>query len=590
MLETVRQYGVERLHEAGELDAMRDRHRDGLLALAEQIAAALHGPSQREWLDVLDHEAANIASALDRALESDGNLALRLCVASTFWWKLRGLFQPAERGLARALEAADHAPSELRAQGLFRRGYLAAYALNIEVAHRDLEEARAMAEAVGDQSTLARSQMMIGWVQLLTDPPGSRAMSASAREVAQRCGDDWALITSIVNLAYMHVLRHELDDAERFLDEAQPLTDEHGYLELSAWYWLGKTQRSYSAADVDQVRTFTDRALTASHAAGEPTTEALAQCFLAGLEVMGGDPQAAIARLQPARARMVSAGAGLGLGMIEPYLAHARAAVGEIDEARKALEQLVATGVDFGFLLSNAIVNLAEILRVGGQAVASQGRATEALAIAEPIGNVPTIAFAKEICGRLAAGREQWTEAESLLHDALALRVEHRILLNLPQTFDALAEAAAGLESYEEAARVLGAAQRARVDLELERWRPDQPQFAQLEEDLRTALGEVAFETALSSGTGLSWSQAVAWIRRARGERKRPPRGWESLTPTEIRVVQLVAEGLTNPQIGERMFISRGTVKVHLSHIFAKLGIATRSELAPEATRRALII
>ena len=589
MLETVRQYGIERLNEAGELGAMRDRHRDGLLALAEQVAPALHGPGQREWLDVLDHEAANLDSALDHALESDRDLALRLCVALTFWWKLRGLFQPAERGFARALEAADHVPSELRAQGLFGRGYLAAYALNIEAAFKDLEEARAMAEAVGDDSTLARSLMMIGWVQLLADPAGSRAMSTSAREVAQRCGDDWALITSVVNLAYTHLLRCEFEDGERLLDELQPLSDEHGYLELRAWHWLGKTTRPYYAADVDQVRKFGDRALTASRAVGEPSTEALAQCLLAGLEVMGGDPHAAIARLQPARAHMVSAGAGLGLGQLEPYLAIARATIGEIDEAREALEMLVATGMDFGFLLSNAVVGLAEILRVDGQAVASEARAKQALAIAERIGNPPTIALAKEICGRLAAGREEWSEAESLLHDALAVRVEYRILLNLPQTFDALGEIAAGLESYEEAARLLGAAQRSRADLRLERWRPDRPRFAQLDEDLRAALGDVAFEVALSSGAELSLDQAVAWIRRARGERKRPGRGWESLTPTEIRVVELVAEGLTNPQIGERMFISRGTVKVHLSHIFAKLSIATRAELAAEATRRTLV-
>jgi DNA-binding CsgD family transcriptional regulator len=221
--------------------------------------------------------------------------------------------------------------------------------------------------------------------------------------------------------------------------------------------------------------------------------------------------------------------------------------------------------------------------------MASRARADEALAIAERIGNVPTIALAKEICGRLAGGQEQWTEAENLFHDALAVRVRHRILLNIPQTFDALAEVAAGLESYEEAARMLGAAQRARADLGLERWRPDRARFAQLEEDLRTALGEVAFEAALSSGAELPFDQAVAWISRARGERKRPGRGWESLTPTELRVVELVAQGLTNPQIAERMFISRGTAKVHLSHIFAKLGVTTRSELAAEATRRALI-
>jgi DNA-binding CsgD family transcriptional regulator len=78
----------------------------------------------------------------------------------------------------------------------------------------------------------------------------------------------------------------------------------------------------------------------------------------------------------------------------------------------------------------------------------------------------------------------------------------------------------------------------------------------------------------------------VAWVRRARGERKRPSRGWESLTPTELQVVQLVAEGLSNPQIGERMFISRATVKAHLSHIYGKLDVKNRSELAAKAAQR----
>ena len=48
---------------------------------------------------------------------------------------------------------------------------------------------------------------------------------------------------------------------------------------------------------------------------------------------------------------------------------------------------------------------------------------------------------------------------------------------------------------------------------------------------------------------------------------------------TELRIVALVATGLTNPQIAERMFIARGTVKVHLGHVFAKLGVSTRAEL-----------
>jgi DNA-binding CsgD family transcriptional regulator len=86
----------------------------------------------------------------------------------------------------------------------------------------------------------------------------------------------------------------------------------------------------------------------------------------------------------------------------------------------------------------------------------------------------------------------------------------------------------------------------------------------------------------------LSTDEAVGYVRRARGERKRPSRGWDSLTPTELEVVRHIAAGRTNRQIGERMFISLGTVKAHLSHIFAKLGTPSRAHLAAEATRRGL--
>jgi class 3 adenylate cyclase/DNA-binding CsgD family transcriptional regulator len=76
-------------------------------------------------------------------------------------------------------------------------------------------------------------------------------------------------------------------------------------------------------------------------------------------------------------------------------------------------------------------------------------------------------------------------------------------------------------------------------------------------------------------------------VRRKRRRADRPSFGWESLTPMETSVSQLVAEGLTNPEIGERLYISRRTVETHLSHVFTKLGISSRSQLAAELTRRA---
>ena len=50
--------------------------------------------------------------------------------------------------------------------------------------------------------------------------------------------------------------------------------------------------------------------------------------------------------------------------------------------------------------------------------------------------------------------------------------------------------------------------------------------------------------------------------------------------------MRLATEGLTNPEIGARLFIGRGTVKTHLSHVYTKLGVTGRAELAAEATRR----
>jgi DNA-binding NarL/FixJ family response regulator len=51
-------------------------------------------------------------------------------------------------------------------------------------------------------------------------------------------------------------------------------------------------------------------------------------------------------------------------------------------------------------------------------------------------------------------------------------------------------------------------------------------------------------------------------------------------------VARLAAEGLTNPAIGERLFVSRGTVKTHLEHVYAKLSVHNRAELAAAAARR----
>ena len=75
-------------------------------------------------------------------------------------------------------------------------------------------------------------------------------------------------------------------------------------------------------------------------------------------------------------------------------------------------------------------------------------------------------------------------------------------------------------------------------------------------------------------------------VRDSRRVRQRPTFGWESLTPTEARVVGFVTQGLTNREIADRMFVSRRTVATHVEHVFQKLGHANRVELAADHARR----
>ena len=101
---------------------------------------------------------------------------------------------------------------------------------------------------------------------------------------------------------------------------------------------------------------------------------------------------------------------------------------------------------------------------------------------------------------------------------------------------------------------------------------------------LRDALGD-EFTTAWAEGEALSLKEAISYAQRGHGERKRPSTGWASLTPTELDVVRLVAEGLGNKEVALRLSISHRTVQTHLTHAYAKLGITSRVALAQEAAR-----
>jgi DNA-binding CsgD family transcriptional regulator len=284
---------------------------------------------------------------------------------------------------------------------------------------------------------------------------------------------------------------------------------------------------------------------------------------------------------------MVSAGAGLALPFVEGGIALAQAALGELDEARGGLTAAAQEHAG-GYVWAQAmtLLNLAQVERLLGDHAAAKARAEHALAVAEHLGHRGLMARARHQLARVAAAGGDWAAAEHLAHEALGDQVDRGDRVDIPDSLDALADVAAGLESDQEAARLLGAADRARGDLGLARWSTEQEHSEALAQRLRETVGDDALTNGWAEGEALSLDEATAYVRRTRGTRTRPSGGWESLTPTELEIVRHAAAGLTNPEIGERMFISRGTVKVHLSHIYAKLGLRNRSEVAAEAMRR----
>jgi len=145
---------------------------------------------------------------------------------------------------------------------------------------------------------------------------------------------------------------------------------------------------------------------------------------------------------------------------------------------------------------------------------------------------------------------------------------------------------ARGADEQLKAVRLLGAADALRRTTGYRRALLYQDRYDADVSALRASIGDAAFDQAWAEGAALNLDDAVSYALRGRGERGRPASGWLSLTPAELDVARLVAEGLANREIAARLFISPRTVQTHLTHMYGKLGITSRVQLAQQAARR----
>ncbi|MGH2992140.1 MAG: LuxR C-terminal-related transcriptional regulator, partial [Solirubrobacterales bacterium] len=586
LLETVRQYGLERLADAGEEESVHDRHRHHFLALAEEAGPHLETGRQLEFLELLDPEAANLGAAIEYALRRDPSLALRFCVALHRWWCARGRFAEAQLAHSRSLDACGDREPVLRARAIESRAYIAIWVGEFDAAEAHATEALALAEEVGDQRTAARARFELGSALLFTNPGAGRAELARASELARTAGDDWALVSAGGATAMTYLYQGEHAQVARANGEVAALAERQGDPLQVARRWMWVAVPAHFDGRFAEARDALERLGAAVEATGEPVWEALGDATTGLVDVWQGEPERPLHRLPGRLERTLRLGGGLAVPYLLLAIAFAELAAGRLDEARDRLEGLVALveGRDAAYT-TWALSLLAEAQRLLADG-AAEDSALKGQASAERIGNRCFATRGRLTLGRLAAARGDWTVAQQHTLAHLDACVEGGHATYVPGCLDALAEVAAGLEAHEDALRLFAAAERARAEIGAVRVPPEDEHWAAIDHRLREALDDDAYEAARAEGAELSVGEALEWTRRTRGPRRRPPGGWGSLTPTEVRVVELVAAGLTNPQVAERMFVSKATVKTHVAHIFKKLDVHSRTELSAKALER----
>ncbi|WP_396879346.1 LuxR C-terminal-related transcriptional regulator [Mycolicibacter heraklionensis] len=584
MLEMVRQYAMEKLGESGEADAIRARHRDHYTAMA----AALDNPphdGHELMLARADAEIDNLRAAFAWSQENDEpehalTLASSLLplwlghgrIAEGVAWFDAALRDSASRGieLARAVRAralADHAL--LNAWGL---------ALN---SLDEAQEAVAIARDLDDPALLARA--LTACVSIAAYKAEVAApYFAEAIELARALDDRWRLSQILGWQTYAAAVTGDLNGAFAIGQQGRDLADSIGDQFNSRYCRNWQGMASYMQGDL----------------AGE-----IARCREMIVEADGA-------------ADLLNR--FLGLQNMALALAFRR----EVGQADEVLAALIETGSELsGVHEGVAYMAVGLVALAGGDAAAAAHahermwhhigvydqiaaifrwcRAETAVALGDLAaaarwaedGVAATTGWYRMMSlvpgARVAIAQGEPERAERDLYEALTIAAGIKAQTGVPEIFECLGATATRAASTQEAARLFGAAHGIRARTGNVRLKIHDADWHTWLTALRESMDDNDFDSAWAEGAALSTADAIGYALRGRGERKRPANGWGSLTPTELDVARLVSEGLSNKDIAARLFVSPRTVQTHLTHVYTKLGLTSRVQLAQEVARRA---
>jgi predicted ATPase/class 3 adenylate cyclase/DNA-binding CsgD family transcriptional regulator len=584
MMETVRHYAVEKLGESGEADRVRDRHRDHYTAAAAVFGEPTSADHQRR-VELAETEIDNLRAAFAWSRErNDTEAALRLVSSLQPLWLSRGRITEGLSWYYAAL--ADDDPLAVDINPAVCAGAMADQAMlmsviNVPSQPNRLERLLTIARDVGEPGLLVRALIACG-SSALFNVDVARPYLDEALELARAAGDRWRLSQVLWWQAFVATIAGDPHAGLQAGTEGFELADEIGdhFISRMCRFWgigTARMQQGDLAAAAEQFRGLAAEA----EAAHDPFGQLAALSHLAHALAYMGDTDAA----RTAAASAAKLGAEFGgfiEGIANSQLARAALAEGDVMTATEACE---AARQQMGEVhIPGGNVNpIAEVALARGDLEFARQHGDETVARSKGVSQ----AIALVTRAHVAIAQGEPGQAERDAHEALAVAVSVDAHPTTPEALECLARLACDAESHREAARLFGAVDALRRRMGIVRFKVYDDDCNASIGAVRNALTDSEFESAFAEGAALSATEAIAYAQRGRGERKRPSSGWASLTPTERDVVRLVSEGLGNKDIATRLFISPRTVATHLTHVYTKLGLTSRVQLAQEAARHA---
>jgi tetratricopeptide (TPR) repeat protein len=227
MLETIRQYGREKLLEVGGGEMIRDRHLAYVVRLAEQAEPELYRSNQVFWLNKLEDELDNLRLALELAIKTDVKSGLRLIIASRYFWDVYGDNREIKSWLDHLLERYSDADS-LRAKALVIYGRLLAELGDSTEAQKIANQSLEISRSISDQQTEAFSLWGLGVnIALQGDLKQGIPIVEQSLALYQSQGDKLGQATA---MEWLSLNNNDLERSKSYIVDSLRLYRELGHL------------------------------------------------------------------------------------------------------------------------------------------------------------------------------------------------------------------------------------------------------------------------------------------------------------------------------------------------------------------------